>query len=177
MKNKNGKPAGLFGSVWDERQQQAYHRINSKAMNLIWCLLLAAILVQVALFPTEPLRFMVEIGLFLLVNLYLLVAYLRAGLWTKNRQQPSLWQNLAASLLAAGVITLFGFVRIRGSGDVHTIRLLGLPLSVSLYLLLQAALVFVIAFLALSWLSAVQRKRQQAVEAQLDQEENETPVP
>lgn len=64
------KNLSLFSTTWDERQQQGYRRINSKAYNTSWFLLLLSIIVLVMLYPDKPLRWAAEIVLFLILTTY-----------------------------------------------------------------------------------------------------------
>ncbi len=152
---------GLGNSVWDERQRQAYQRVNSRAYNLAWGLLIVAFLVQVILFPTQPERWLVEMGLFLLINLYTLTAYLREGLWTSQRQQPSARQNLLASLAAGVLVPAVDLIMMALSDKAFTWPAIR-------FLLLLGLAVFVLAYGALALLGHYHRKKQREAEQALD---------
>ena len=168
--NTTNKRGAFFGSVWDERQQQSYHHINSKAYNMTWFLLLASILLQVLLYPREPARWLVEIGLFLLLNLYTTVAYLRAGLWTKTQQTPGARQNILASFIAALLVTALSLLRMALSGHARTLTILGQHLSFPFLLFIQAVLVFACAVGILSLLAWYHRRKKQQMDASLEED-------
>lgn len=83
MNSTEKKPRGIFPTVWDERQQQAYQRVSSTALNIAWVLLLAAFLLQVILYPREPLRWVAEMAIFAILTVFIGFSYHRVGLWTK----------------------------------------------------------------------------------------------
>lgn len=170
MSNQDKKTGGLFHSVWDERQKQCYHQINSRALNLTWALLLASFLAQAVLFPGEPARWLAEMGLCILLSVYLMAAYLRAGLWTMKRQQPSLRQNLLASLTAALLITALSLVRMAAGGRWEAFRQADKAWPAIRYLLLQGVLAFSAAFCILTLLSRYYRRKQRENEEQMDRE-------
>ena len=164
QKNTGG---GLFKTVWDERQQQAYAQINSKAFNLAWILLLLSFLAQVIAFPREPGRWLGEMILFILLNIFILMAYIRAGLWTKNRQQPGIRQNLLASLLAAVVLAIVSLVRMAVTGQLADNPWPGIR-----FVLFQSAGIFVVAFGLLTLISRIHQKKQKQAEEAMNEEEN-----
>lgn len=170
MKDDKKQPGGLFRSVWDERQKQCYHRINSRALNLTWGLLVASFLAQAALFPGEPARWLAEMGLCILLSVYLLAAYLRAGLWTMKSQQPSLRQNLLASLSAALILTALSLVRMAAAGKWEAFQQADRAWPTIRYLLLQGVFVFAAAFGILALLSRYYRRKQRENEEQMDRE-------
>lgn len=170
MKALMMKAKGLFAKAWDERQQQDYRRINSGAYNILWGLLLLAILAQVLLFPREPLRWLPEMGIFLLINLYTGIRYYRAGLWSATGQ-PSRRQSVLGSLAAALILTLLSLLRMALSTGFGPVRVGRMQLSAPIFLLWQVLLVFVVAYHLLNFVADRHRKRQQAVEQALDEEE------
>ncbi len=165
--NKWMKPAA-GKSVWDERQTQNYHRINSRAFNALRALLLVALLSQVVLYPREPVRWAVEGVLFLLVNAYVAVAYFRAGLWTSTRQQPSTRQNVLGSVAAALLVTMAVVVRMGIAGRLKALFTAGEAWPAWRYLLVQAVIVFVVALGALTLVGKLFRKKQRQTEDSLD---------
>ncbi len=171
MKNMAKPGSGPSKSVWDERQQQSYHTINSRAFNLAWTLLLLSFLVQVVLFPGEPGRWLVEMGLFMVLSIYMGAAYFRAGLWTMRSQQPSLRQSLLASVVAALLITAFSLIRMAVSGQWEGLQQADNAWSIISYLLLQAIIVFAAALILLSLISHYHRKKQREADAALDTDE------
>lgn len=172
--NTTKRKPGLLRSNWDERQRQDYQRIHSSAYQILWGLLLLSILAQVLLYPGEPVRWLPEIGLFLLINLYAGARAFRAGLWSMTGP-PSRRQSLLGSLAAALIITLVSLLRMALSGFTGSLVIGGLRLSAPLYLLLQALLVFLLALGLISILAARHRRRQQQLEQALDDEEQRGP--
>lgn len=160
MKTNRGIKKPL-GTVWDERQQQNYLRVNSRACNMLWLVLLASAVVQVIVYPREPARWLVEMAVFVLLNMYLSAAYLRAGLWTKARQQPDLRQALLAAGAAAALITALTLVRMLISGRMGSVW----------FLLIQALIVSLAAFALVMLAGRLYRKKQQKIESALDEEE------
>lgn len=171
---RNDPPAGkLFQTVWDERQQQAYQKANSKAFNLVWVLLLAAFLVQVVLYPREPARWLAEMGLFVLLSGYALYAYLKAGLWTGKKQQPNPRQNLVASLTASVLLTGISLIRMLLNGQWAAQQQAGSVWPALRFLLVQGLAVFAAAWGLLWLLSRYHRNKQQQEEARLEEDADE----
>ena len=170
MNSTEKKPRGIFPTVWDERQQQAYQRVSSTALNIAWVLLLAAFLLQVILYPREPLRWVAEMAIFAILTVFIGFSYRRVGLWTKASQKPSLRQNVVASVVAALLITIMTLVRAGISGKWTSISILGMSLPVPLFLLLQATVVFLLALGLLSLVGRSYRRKQRQVDESLDQD-------
>ncbi len=150
MKNKDNM---------DEMQRGILLRIEETAVNLVFWVLLAAIIIQ--LLMGQQIRYILgELCAFALLSGYLALSTLRNGLWAVGAA-PDRKRNALVSLVPAAVIGAFSFVKafiLSGNGLSGTLLK---------QLVLTMAATYVGCFLLLEIMRAIQKKRRQ----KLDDEE------
>ena len=154
----------LFGkNQLDEMQERTMLTIESRGFWLIWSLLLVVLLVEGVLGFTA--REMAGTwAVFMLGCAYIVVACLRAGIWSRNIKATT-GANLVGSLIAAAVIGVFTFIKM----SAHDA-----PLSILLVCAgIAAGITFVLALVVLQLCSAAYKKRHEQLENESDKEENE----
>ena len=158
------KIANLFGkNQLDEMQERTMLTIESRGFWLVWSLLLLVLLGEGVLGFT--MREMAGTwAVFMLSCAYIVVACLRAGIWSRNIK-ATVGANLVGSLIGAVVIGVFTFLKMSAYDA---------PLSVLLIsAVIAAGCTFVLAFLALQLCSAACKKRHEELESEIEKEEKE----
>ena len=144
----------------DEMQELKLLKIEHNAYWFCFVGLLAAIAVQTILL--DDWRIVAgEWIVFMLVNFYVLVSCMRAGIWDR-RLKADAKTNLLVSLLAGAVMGAIWFFVINRRVDNARISLLG-----AVFVLV---LVAVLCFVALQLSARAVRKRQEALNAEPEEE-------
>ena len=158
------KLAQLFGkNQLDEMQERTMLTIESRGFWLVWSLLLVVLLGEGLLGFT--MREMAGTwAVFMISCVYIVVACLRAGIWSR-RIKNAAGTNELFSLAGAAVIGVFTFVRM-SAFDV--------PLAIHLACAaIAAGTTFVLALVVLQLCSAVYKKRHEQLENEFDKEEKD----
>ena len=156
------KLAQFFGkNQLDEMQERTMLTIESRGFWLVWSLLLVVLLVEGLLGFT--MREMAGTwAVFMISCVYIVVACLRAGLWSR-RIKNAAGTNVLFSLAGAAVIGVFTFVR-TPAFDV--------PLAIHLACAaIAAGFTFALALAALLLCGAAYNKRHEELEKEADKEE------
>ena len=156
------KLAQFFGkNQLDEMQERTMLTIESRGFWLVWSLLLVVLLVEGLLGFT--MREMAGTwAVFMISCVYIVVACLRAGIWSR-RIKNNTGTNVLLSLVGAAAIGVFTFVRM-SAFDV--------PLAIHLACAaIAAGFTFVLALAALLLCGAAYRKRHEELEKEADKEE------
>ena len=158
------KLANLFGkNQLDEMQERTMLTIESRGFWLVWSLLLVVLLVEGVLGFTA--REMAGTwGVFMIGCAYIVVACLRAGLWSRNIK-ATIGANLVGSLIAGVVIGVFTFVKMSAYDAPLSILLVSAGIA--------AAITFVLALVVLQLCSAAYKKRHEQLENELEKEEKD----
>ena len=144
----------------DEMQELELLKIEHNAYWFCFVGLLAAIAVQTILL--DDWRIVAgEWIVFMLVNFYVLVSCMRAGIWDR-RLKADAKTNLLVSLLTGAVMGAIWFLVILRRGASSRIALLG-----AVFVLV---LVAVLCFVALQLSARAVRKRQEALDAEPEEE-------
>ena len=158
------KLANLFGkNQLDEMQEHTMLTIESRGFWLVWSLLLVVLLVEGLLDFT--MREMAGTwAVFMISCVYIVVACLRAGLWSRNIK-ATIGANLVGSLISGVVIGVFTFIKMSAYDA---------PLSIMLVIAgIAAGITFVLALVVLQLCSAAYKKRHEQLENELDKEEKD----
>ena len=116
------KLAQLFGkNQLDEMQERTMLTIESRGFWLVWSLLLVVLLVEGLLGFT--MREMAGTwAVFMIGCVYIVVACLRAGLWSRNIK-ATIGANLVGSLISGAVVGVFVFIKMSAyDAPVHETR-------------------------------------------------------
>ena len=158
------KLANLFGkNQLDEMQEHTMLTIESRGFWLIWSLLLVVLLVEGLLDFT--MREMAGTwAVFMISCVYIVVACLRAGLWSRNIK-ATIGANLVGSLISGVVIGVFTFIKMSAYDA---------PLSIMLVIAgIAAGITFVLALVVLQLCSAAYKKRHEQLENEFEKEEKD----
>lgn len=158
------KLANLFGkNQLDEMQERTMLTIESRGFWLIWSLLLVVLLGEGLLGFT--MREMAGTwAVFMIGCLYIVVACLRAGLWSRNIK-ATIGANLVGSLIAGVVIGVFTFIKMSAYDAPLSILLVSAGIA--------AGITFVLALVVLQLCSAAYKKRHEQLENEFDKEEKD----
>ena len=158
------KLANLFGkNQLDEMQERTMLTIESRGFWLVWSLLLVVLLVEGILGFTA--REMAGTwGVFMIGCAYIVVACLRAGLWSRNIK-ATIGANLVGSLIGAAVIGVFTFIKMSAYDAPLSILLVSAGIA--------AGITFVLALVVLQLCSAAYKKRHKQLENEFDKKEKE----
>ena len=158
------KLAQLFGkNQLDEMQERTMLTIESRGFWLLWSLLLVVLLGEGLLGFTA--REMAGTwAVFMTGCLYIIVACLRAGLWSRNNK-ATIGANLVGSLIAGVVIGVFTFIKMSAYDAPLSILLVSAGIA--------AGITFVLALVALQLCSAAYKKRHAQLENEFDKEEKD----
>ena len=158
------KLANLFGkNQLDEMQEHTMLTIESRGFWLVWSLLLMVLLVEGLLDFT--MREMAGTwAVFMISCVYIVVACLRAGLWSRNIK-ATIGANLVGSLISGVVIGVFTFIKMSAYGAPLSIMLVSAGIA--------AGITFVLALVVLQLCSAAYKKRHEQLENELDKEEKD----
>ncbi len=158
------KLANLFGkNQLDEMQERTMLTIESRGFWLVWSLLLVVLLGEGLLGFT--MREMAGTwAVFMIGCLYIVVACLRAGLWSRNIK-ATLGANLVGSLIAGVVIGVFVFIKMSAYDAPLSILLVSASIA--------AGITFVLALVVLQLCSAAYKKRHEQLENEFDKEEKD----
>lgn len=141
--------------ITDERQEYEIYRIEHVALWTVFWLLVASIPVQLLLFR-EPMMILGECICVLIVSVFILISFVKHGLWG-NYTTPSLKTHLLSGVLTAVIGT-----------SVVAIPLWGKD-SFLVSILLSFGALFLIAF-ALSYaVGMVVKKREEALSDETDE--------
>ena len=158
------KLANLFGkNQLDEMQEHTMLTIESRGFWLVWSLLLMVLLVEGLLDFT--MREMAGTwAVFMISCVYIVVACLRAGLWSRNIK-ATIGANLVGSLISGVVIGVFTFIKMSAYDA---------PLSIMLVIAgIAAGITFVLALVVLQLCSAAYKKRHEQLENEFEKEEKD----
>ena len=158
------KLANLFGkNQLDEMQEHTMLTIESRGFWLVWSLLLMVLLVEGLLDFT--MREMAGTwAVFMISCVYIVVACLRAGLWSRNIK-ATIGANLVGSLISGVVIGVFTFIKMSAYDA---------PLSIMLVIAgIAAGITFVLALVVLQLCSAAYKKRHEQLENEFEKEETD----
>ena len=158
------KLTNLFGkNQLDEMQEHTMLTIESRGFWLIWSLLLVVLLVEGLLDFT--MREMAGTwAVFMISCVYIVVACLRAGLWSRNIK-ATIGANLVGSLISGVVIGVFTFIKMSAYDA---------PLSIMLVIAgIAAGITFVLALVVLQLCSAAYKKRHEQLENEFEKEEKD----
>ena len=158
------KLANLFGkNQLDEMQERTMLTIESRGFWLVWSLLLVVLLVEGLLDFT--MREMAGTwAVFMISCVYIVVACLRAGLWSRNIK-ATIGANLVGSLISGVVIGVFTFIKMSAYDA---------PLSIMLVIAgIAAGITFVLALVVLQLCSAAYKKRHEQLENEFEKEEKD----
>ena len=158
------KLATLFGkNQLDEMQEHTMLTIESRGFWLVWSLLLMVLLVEGLLDFT--MREMAGTwAVFMISCVYIVVACLRAGLWSRNIK-ATIGANLVGSLISGVVIGVFTFIKMSAYDA---------PLSIMLVIAgIAAGITFVLALVVLQLCSAAYKKRHEQLENEFEKEEKD----
>ena len=158
------KLANLFGkNQLDEMQEHTMLTIESRGFWLVWSLLLVVLLVEGLLDFT--MREMAGTwAVFMISCVYIVVACLRAGLWSRNIK-ATIGANLVGSLISGVVIGVFTFIKMSAYDA---------PLSIMLVIAgIAAGITFVLALVVLQLCSAAYKKRHEQLENEFEKEEKD----
>ena len=145
----------------DEMQEQELLKIEHNGCWLVFWLLLAAILVQIVLFPGDLKTVAAEWIVFLILCAYVGAACIRRGIWDR-KIAPTGKNNLIASAIGGGGVAVISFLVLYL--HIH-------ELTTSLIVALPAGAVrFGLCFLGLSLASRATKKRMKALEEESDEE-------
>lgn len=139
-------------SVLDERELQELYGVEHRGLWMMYALLCAAVAVQMLL-GADFKQMAGELLVIAVSSVVLIVAYARRGIWGE-RSRPSARGNAAYSAMGGGVVALIA---------------LGLRRSAYLALLMGAAM-FALSFLLLTALMLYLRRRERALERELEQD-------
>ena len=139
-------------SVLDERELQELYGVEHRGLWMMYALLCAAVAVQMLL-GADFKQMAGELLVIAVSSVVLIVAYARRGIWGE-RSRPSARSNAAYSAMGGGVVALIA---------------LGLRRSAYLALLMGAAM-FALSFLLLTALMLYLRRRERALERELEQD-------
>ena len=158
------KLANLFGkNQLDEMQERTMLTIESRGFWLVWSLLLVVLLVEGVLGFTA--REMAGTwGVFMIGCAYIVVACLRAGLWSRNIK-ATIGANLVSSLIAGVVIGAFTFIKMSAYDAPLSILLVSAGIA--------AGITFVLALVVLQLCSAAYKKRHEQLENEFEKEEKD----
>ena len=156
------KLANLFGkNQLDEMQEHTMLTIESRGFWLVWSLLLMVLLVEGLLDFT--MREMAGTwAVFMISCVYIVVACLRAGLWSRNIK-ATIGANLVGSLISGAVVGVFVFIKMSAYDAPLSIMLVGAGIA--------AGTTFVLALVLLQLCSAAYKKRHEELEKEADKEE------
>ena len=147
----------------DEMQERTMLTIESRGFWLVWSLLLVVLLVEGILGFTA--REMAGTwAVFMIGCVYIVVACLRAGLWSRNIK-ATIGANLVGSLIAGVVIGVFTFIKMSAYDAPLSILLVGAGIA--------AGITFVLALVALQLCCAAYKKRHEQLESEIEKEEKE----
>lgn len=139
----------------DEMQEQKMLKIEHNGYWLGFWGLLAAILIQSALYPGDQRAMIGEFVVFFLMSFYMLFACIRNGIWDR-KLKPNWQTNLKVSLLAG---ILFGAYQ-----GVRVYLRLHLLLGAVVTSVISAVMLFVLCFGGLQIASALTKRRKQHLE-------------
>lgn len=141
--------------ITDERQQYEIYRMEHVALWIVFWLLVASIPVQLLLFR-EPMLILGECASVLIVSVFILISFVKCGLWG-SYTTPSIKTHLLSGLLTAVIGTSIVAILVWGKA------------SFLFYILLSFAALFLVAF-ALSYaVGMVVKKREQALADETDE--------
>ena len=140
------KLAQFFGkNQLDEMQERTMLTIESRGFWLVWSLLLVVLLVEGLLGFT--MREMAGTwAVFMISCVYIVVACLRAGIWSRNIK-ATIGANLIGSLISGAVVGVFAFIKMSAYDAPLSIMLAGAGIA--------AGTTFVLALVVLQLCSAV----------------------
>ena len=140
------KLAQFFGkNQLDEMQERTMLTIESRGFWLVWSLLLVVLLVEGLLGFT--MREMAGTwAVFMISCVYIVVACLRAGIWSRNIK-ATIGANLVGSLIAGAVVGVFAFIKMSAYDAPLSIMLAGAGIA--------AGTTFVLALVVLQLCCAV----------------------
>ena len=158
------KLAQLFGkNQLDEMQERTMLTIESRGFWLVWSLLLVVLLGEGLLGFT--MREMAGTwAVFMIGCVYIVVACLRAGLWSRNIK-ATIGANLVGSLISGAVIGVFTFIKMSAYDAPLSIMLVSAGIA--------AGITFVLALVVLQLCSAAYKKRHEQLENEFDKEEKD----
>ena len=156
------KLAQFFGkNQLDEMQEHTMLTIESRGFWLVWSLLFMVLLVEGLLDFT--MREMAGTwAVFMISCVYIVVACLRAGLWSRNIK-ATIGANLVGSLISGAVVGVFVFIKMSAYDAPLSIMLVGAGIA--------AGTTFVLALVLLQLCSAAYKKRHEELEKEADKEE------
>ena len=93
----------------DEMQEQKMLKIEHNGFWLLYWGLFAALLIQAVLYRGDLHAMTGELILLMAASVYIVIAELHAGLWSRNLK-PNLRTNVASSMVGAVVVFLFSVV-------------------------------------------------------------------
>lgn len=140
----------------DERQELQLLHIEKQGCWLIFWGLLAAIVVQLAIFGVENFKVIAgEWCLFMLLAIYMLVACLRKGIWDRHMKanpKTNLLASFLAAVIAAVIFSLLQYIHYRAwQGALATF-------------VVTFLFIFVLCIIALSVTTAVYKRRVRKLE-------------
>ena len=146
----------------DEMQERKMLGIEHNGFWLLYWGLLIALLVQAVLFDYDIRTLAGEFILLMAASAYVLLAELRAGLWSRNLK-PRLRTNVLCSLTGAAAVAVFQVVlQVR----------MGSPLwAIALFAAISAACTFALTLVLLQISMHAYRKRRKELDASDDSDE------
>lgn len=93
----------------DEMQEQKMLKIEHNGFWLLYWGLFAALLIQAVLYRGDLHAMTGELILLMAASVYVIIAELRAGLWSRNLK-PNLKTNMVCSLVGAALVFVFSVV-------------------------------------------------------------------
>ena len=141
----------------DEMQEQKMLKIEHNGYWLGFWGLLAAILIQSALYPGDQRAMIGEFVVFFLMSFYMLFACIRNGIWDR-KLKPNWQTNLKASLLAGVLFGVYQGVRYYFRGQ-------SIPGAI-VNLIVNFLLISLSCFVLFQIMSILTKKRKQHLENQ-----------
>ena len=146
----------LFRKVVDERQEYEMMRVERSSFWILFFGLVAAVLIQVALYGFDFALVAGEVIILLLCSVWSLVGYVRRGLWdyySKPGIKAYIFYSVAAAVITGTAATLPIYFRY------------GLPLWECLMIFaISAVSAFILAFIVLFAIGSITKKRQQKLQ-------------
>lgn len=153
----------------DERVLAQKRKIASDGFGILWAALLISVLAQQYFFKAPFAQYAVEIILFIAASFYLVIRNIAAGnnlfRSRKNSQSIVIINSLVCGITVTVINTVLNYVKYRENAP------LPLDLNTALVALVTFISATLIAFIPFELLYQANKKKQQAIESQLDEEE------
>ena len=154
------KLAQFFGkNQLDKMQERTMLTIESRGFWLVWSLV---VLLVEGLLGFTMREMAGTWAVFMISCVYIVVACLRAGIWSRNIK-ATIGANLVGSLIAGAVVGVFAFIKMSAYDAPLSIMLAGAGIA--------AGTTFVLALVVLQLCCAVYKKRHEQLENEFDKEE------